>query len=171
MDLTKVLADHLLWLKDQGGARANLSGAYLPHANLSRADLPHANLSGADLSHANLSGANLSETIGIEQIISETRIIPDGDIIGWKKCQMGVIVKLLIPKEAKRNNSFGRKCRAEYAKVLEVFGAEYGISSFDSSIEYHIGKIVKSDSFDEDFKNECSSGIHFFITRIEAENY
>lgn len=27
------------------------------------------------------------------------------------------------------------------------------------------------DDFDENRKNECSTGIHFFITRQEAEDY
>ena len=43
-DLPRILADHVLWLRDEGGARANLY----------RADLSGAGLSGADLSGANL---------------------------------------------------------------------------------------------------------------------
>ncbi len=54
-ELKRILADHSLWLADNGGKCANLSGA-----DLSRADLSGANLSDADLSGANLSGANLS---------------------------------------------------------------------------------------------------------------
>ena len=71
MDLKKILEDHLKWLmEEEGGKRANLSGADLSWANLfganlsgadlSWANLSGANLSGADLSWANLSGANLS---------------------------------------------------------------------------------------------------------------
>ena len=157
-------------------SRANLSDADLSGANLSRADLSVADLSGAklsraDISGANLSGTNLSRAKNAEYAISITRICPEGDIIGWKKCIDNVIVKLLIPADAKRNNAFGRKCRAEYAKVLEVIGAEVGISQHDNSVVYKVGEIVRPDSFDEDFTNECSSGIHFFITRHEAENY
>jgi len=47
--LYKILSDHLLWLNDDGGCRANLSGADLRDANLR-----HANLSNADLRHADL---------------------------------------------------------------------------------------------------------------------
>ena len=55
--LAEILAAHKLWLNDEeGGVRADLSGA-----NLSEADLSGANLSGANLSEADLSGANLSE--------------------------------------------------------------------------------------------------------------
>jgi hypothetical protein len=54
-ELAEVLEKHRLWVNDEeGGERANLSGA-----NLSGADLRGANLRGADLSVANLSVANL----------------------------------------------------------------------------------------------------------------
>ena len=74
-ELNVILADHVKWLRGNGGSRANLSGAnlsgadlsddylsraYLSGANLSDADLSDAYLSGADLSGANLSDANLS---------------------------------------------------------------------------------------------------------------
>ena len=148
-------------------SRANLSGANLSRVNLSRADLSGVNLSGADLS-----GADLFRAISAELTIAQTRICPDGDIIGWKKCQNNIIVKLLIPKEAKRNNAFGRKCRAEYADVLEIFGSEQAISQNDSSFIYEVGKrVTPTTPFDENFMDECSTGIHFFITRLEAEKY
>ena len=92
-------------------------------------------------------------------------------MIGWKKCIDNVIVKLEIPADAKRSNASGRKCRAEFAKVLEVIGAEVGISHYNASVQYKPGEIVRSDSFDENRWNECSNGIHFFITRAEAEAY
>ena len=53
--IAAVLADHLKWLRDEGGQRADLSGA-----NLSGADLSCANLSDADLRGANLSGAKIN---------------------------------------------------------------------------------------------------------------
>jgi len=95
---------------------AKLSGANVSGANLSGADLSGANLSGADLSRANLYGAklfgaNLYGTLGIEDhslAIAQTRILPEGSLIGWKKCRHGRIVKLRIPEEAKRSHAFGR---------------------------------------------------------------
>ncbi len=92
-------------------------------------------------------------------------------MIGWKKCRDNIIVKLKIPEGAKRSHAFGRKCRCEYAKVLEVIGAEVGISIHDYKTEYKKGTTVKCDKFDENWKEECAGGIHFFITRVEAENY
>jgi len=159
------------YLSDANLSGANLSDANLRGAYLSGAYLSGANLSGANLSDANLSGAYLRGAKGADYAIAKTRILPEGDIIGWKKCMGDVIVKLRIPADAKRSHAFGRKCRAEYVDVLEVFGAAAGISLHDRKTEYRAGQRVTPDSFDDNWQYECSSGIHFFITRLEAENY
>lgn len=130
-----------------------------------------ANLAGANLADANLAGANLAGAKNADFAIAQTRILPEGDLIGWKKCMEGVIVKLRIPESAKRSHAFGRKCRAEYADVIEVIGGDVGVSRHDGSTEYRVGQRVTPDRFDENWQEECSSGIHFFITRLEAESY
>ena len=150
---------------------ANLSGANLSRADLSRANLSRADLSGANLYGADLYGANLSGAKNAELIIARTRILPEGDLIGYKKCQNNVIVKLKIPANAKRSHAFGRKCRAEFVEVLEIFGAEMAISTYDNKTLYKVGETVYPDKWSDDWQNECSNGIHFFITKIEAENY
>jgi len=155
---------------------ADLRSADLSYANLSYADLRSADLSSADLRYANLSYADLSyadlrSAKNAEWAVAVTRILPEGDLIGWKKCRENVIVKLRIPEDAKRSHAFGRKCRAEYADVIEVIGADRGISIHDGKTEYVAGTRVTPDSFDENWSEECSSGVHFFITRIEAEKY
>ena len=152
-------------------AGANLAGAYLAGANLADANLANANLAGANLARAYLADANLAGAKNADFAIAQTRILPDGDLIGWKKCMQGVIVKLRIPEAAKRSHAFGRKCRAEYADVIDIIGADVGISQHDGRTEYRIGQRVTPDRFDENWQEECSSGIHFFITRLEAENY
>ena len=95
----------------------------------------------------------------------------EGAFIAWKKCENNVIVKLLIPEDAKRSSATTRKCRASKAIVLEVIGAEKGVSYEDADFVYEVGKEMTPDSFDDDRWNECSHGIHFFITREEAEKY
>jgi len=150
---------------------ANLSGANLSGAYLSDANLSGANLSGAYLSGANLSGANLRGAKGADTAIAMTRILPEGTLIGWKKLRNGVIAKLMIPEYAKRSHAFGRKCRAEFAEVLELHGAEVGYSQHDSTFVYRVGDVIKPDSWSENWQEECANGIHFFITRLEAENY
>ena len=157
---------------------ADLRGANLYGANLSGADLYGANLSGANLREANLREANLSGAKNADLPKAETVIVPEGELIGWKKCKDNIIVKLLIPKDAKRSNSTGRKCRAEYVEVLELIdkndkrkSPKEAISEHDGKTTYHIGETVRCDKWDEERFNECSGGIHFFITRIEAEEY
>ena len=154
---------------------SNLSGSDLSGSNLRDSNLRGSDLRGSDLRGSNLRGSDLrgiKEADKIQDIlISHTSICPEGTIIGWKKCQDNVIVKLEIPAEAKRSNATGRKCRAEYAKVLEVIGASVGISQHDNKTEYREGEIIKPDAWDDNRWDECSNGIHFFITRLEAENY
>ena len=148
---------------------ANLSKAYLHDADLSKADLSGADLHGANLSGANLRWADLRGAIDIPQTVYDTTIItPEGDIIGYKKLANGVVCKLLIPSDAKRHNATGRKCRAEYAVVLDGEGP----SRYDASFIYKTGETVRpTRPFDEDRWNECGEGIHFFLTRGEAEAY
>jgi hypothetical protein len=121
---------------------------------------------------ANLYGANLYGAKSVPELAAaQTILLPEGPIIGWKKCQNNVIVKLLIPYKARRSNATGRKCRAEFVKVLQVFGAEIGISTHNNTTQYRKGETVTCDTWNEDRWTECGGGIHFFITRIEAEKY
>jgi hypothetical protein len=123
------------------------------------------------LSRASLSGADLSGARNVELPLAQTNITPEGSLIVWKKCLGGVIVKLRVPEDAKRSNATGRKCRFEFVDVLEVIGAEVGISKHDKKTEYRTGQRVTCDKWDEDRWNECSGGIHAFLTFIEAGNY
>jgi hypothetical protein len=167
---------------------ANLSGAYLSYADLSGADLRSADLrsaylsgadlrsaylSGAYLSDANLRGANLSGAYLSDVKNFAFQIIPDeGAFVGWKKLKNGVIAKLEIPADAKRTSTpIGRKNRAEFVRVLELFGAEEGLSQHDGKTVYRVGEIVRPDSYNDDIRLECTNGIHFFVTRAEAEAY
>ncbi|WP_222050837.1 pentapeptide repeat-containing protein [Rhizobium laguerreae] len=150
---------------------ADLRSADLRSANLYGADLRSADLRSANLYGADLRSADLNKAKNAELPIAQTRVLPEGSLIGWKKCSYGVIVKLRIPEEAKRSHAFGRKCRAEFADVVEVIGGEVGISMHDNKTAYHVGQRVTPDTFDENWMEECAPGIHFFITRIEAENY
>jgi hypothetical protein len=140
----------------------------LCRANLCRADLRGADLRGADLRGADLCRANLCGAENAELAIAMTRILPEGDLIGWKKCRNDVIVKLRIPADAKRSNAFGRKCRAEFAEVLEIEGTNEAVSEYDNKTRYIPGEVITPDAFDPDWQNECASGIHFYITREEA---
>lgn len=150
-------------------SEANLSRAYLYKADLLYADLRGANLSGADLREANLSEAKLDWPLAC----------PEKDsFIGYKKCRDNLIVKLEIPEDALRSSATTRKCRCSKAKVLSITNIDglevnvvYAVSKHDSGFLYKVGYVVSVDDFDTNRWNECSTGIHFFMTREEAVLY
>ena len=157
---------------------ADLRGANLCDADLRGANLCDANLRGANLCDANLRGANLCDADHDEMTSMFLSQCPDGEFIGYKKAAKGKIVKLLILEDAKRSSATTLKCRCSKAKVLEIQESDGSksdctqiTSRHDSSFVYKIGEIVKVDNFDEDRWNECSTGIHFFISRDMAVKY
>lgn len=115
----------------------------------------------------------------------------EGSFIAWKKvayavpiCQLheygtGIkfaLVKLQIPAEAKRSSAGSRKCRCEYADVLDIEDIETGrkmncVNNYERPILYIKGERVTPDSFDPDRWNECSHGIHFFMSKQDALEY
>lgn len=183
-ELNEILEKHRKWLNDEeGGEKADLSGADLSGANLSWANLSGANLSGADLSWADLSGADLSGADLSWAIYNENTAFfalccpEEGSFIGFKKAGEKII-KLQIPKNAKRSSATTRKCRCSKAKVISITntdGSESGVkkvaSDRNGGFIYEVGKTVSVKDYDENRWNECSTGIHFFITREEAVRY
>lgn len=173
-ELNEILEKHKKWLNDEeDGERANLSRANLSGANLSGADLSGADLSSAKLSRANLEGILYNENTSFFAL----QCPEEGSFIGFKKAG-GKIVKLLIPEEAKRSSATSRKCRCSKAKVLsitELDGSDSGLESIQSDYSagfvYKVGEEVSVPDFDENRWDECSTGIHFFITRDEAVRY
>lgn len=164
--------------------RADLSGAYLDKADLSWADLSWADLRGADLRGADLSGADLYEANLYEANLSGAKNLflpiacPDtGEFTAWKKCYDDTIVKLLIPADAKRSSATGRRCRASKAVVIAVYDKDRNeidsaVSSHNRGFIYRKGETVEPvNEFDDNRWNEYAPGIHFFITREEAERY
>ena len=84
-----------------------------------------------------------------------------------------VILKLLISKHSKRVNSLvGRKCRASKVKVLKALNSNDTVfySSHDNKFKYTVGEWISTE-MDDDIRVECTKGIHFFITKKEAEEY
>ena len=163
----------VLFSLDCGSLKICLEAAVKSHADLRDADLGDADLRGAYLRDADLRDAYLGGAKNADRAIAYTRILPEGQIIGYKKGSKGEIIKLSIPADAKRSHAFGRKCRAEFADVLEISnGGKSALNgTHDKKIEYKVGERVTADKWDENFQNECSHGIHFFITRIEAEDW
>ena len=179
-------------LKDTNLSHANLRNTDLSHADLTGSDLTRANLKNADLRNADLScanliGANLSNAKLSNAILNDIAYnvlttflnlqCPEkGSFIGYKKADKK-IVELLITEDAKRSSATTRKCRCNKAKVLSITNigntVEYkeAHSDFNYSFVYRVGEVVEVKDFDEDRWKECSTGIHFFLTRGEAVNY
>ena len=161
-------------------SKVDLSGANLSEADLSGADLRGANLSEADLSGANLrgaylSGANLSKVHLNEKEKNRLGLILDEPMKGWKKCKDGRIVELLIPKGAIVFSINNSKCRTNKAKVVSIDGDKTkglkAVSGYDENFVYEVGKTVEVENFNLQYNVECGSGIHFFRTKKEAEEY
>jgi uncharacterized protein YjbI with pentapeptide repeats len=200
-ELNKVLNEHKQWLYSTGGKcadlrDADLRDAYLQGADLQGADLRDADLQGADLRGADLQGADLRDADlrgaylqgadlqgaylqgadGLNLNCPES-----GAFIGYKKAyanENNVIVKLQINEDSKRSSATSRKCRCNKAVVLEISDIanvktdiKEARSKHDASFIYRVGETVSVDNFDEYRWNECSTGIHFFITRQEAVDY
>lgn len=159
---------------------ATLYGADLFNASLLDADFRGADLRGADLRGTNLRGAKFSgaDLRGAKGLPPIPLACPsDGAFIGWKKVK-GCLIQLLIPEDAKRSSATTRKCRCEFAKVLSITHIKKGEKlesiendTYEPSVVYRVGEIVRPDSFDEDRWNECSHGIHFFISKQDAIDY
>jgi len=176
-------------VEDANLSNANLYNANLSNANLYNADLYNANLSNANLSNANLSNANLEdanlsnanlEDAQLRDMKSLRQIIPEtGSFNAWKKA-CGYVLKLEIPTKMKRTcNIKSRKCRGQGVKTLQIQnidgtkakGVEKVHGDHDKKTIYEIGKMTYPDKYDDNFLEDCTNGIHFFISREEAVKY
>jgi len=169
-----------------------LTGAHLDQANFNKAvfvntkldaNLYWSNFAGAEFrgisvdSYTNLEGVNLFNVSFVH--ISPHSYYPTGriiseDIYGYKKCEdkegHSIIVKLKIPRGAIVFSINGRKCRTNQAEVISIEGADRAYSQFNH-ISYYVGDKFFIYNFDCQYNVECGEGIHFFMTKKEAEQY
>ena len=115
------------------------------------------------------------------QIIFPSYVPSHGSFIAWKKALIEdgseVIVKLRVPEDAIRYST-RHKCRANKVEVLgyETLDGEKlpettkVHSNYNFNFYYKIG-VIEAENFDLDPRVECSSGIHFFLSRQDAVNY
>ena len=148
---------------------ANLYNANLYNANLENANLRYANLRYANLYNANLENANLneSEQARLGKIIKEKVIV-------FKKCQQKIVeLELQVGSIVFSINN--NKCRTNKAKVISIDGDKTkGLtiaSDHDTSFIYEVGKTIEIEDFNLMYNVECSTGIHFFYNREDAENW
>ena len=129
-------------------------------------------------------------------VLCPLRCPEEDSFIAWKKIFVETnelklreaLCKLKIPKDALRTSGIGNKCRASKVKVLKIIGVENpqinelrrttgkkykaGFSINYPKFKYEVGKVVEPlDDFDPNRFHECSSGIHFFMSKQDAINY
>ena len=150
---------------------ANLRGANLRGANLIVANLRGANLRGANLTHATLIGANLTDTILDEKEQYRKGVMLTEPMTGYKKAYEGKIITLEIPIGAKVFSINNNKRRTNKVKVIDMQGETELSSIHDIDFKYRVGDEIEIADFDERYNIECGEGIHFFLTREEAEKY
>jgi len=167
-------------LGDANLVDADLRGADLMGADLGGANLVFANLSGANLRGADLRGANLVGAKGVAPIIAaRLSACPEtGAFVAWKKLRDGRVARLLVPADSRRSSATSRKCRAEAVYVEAIFAGSgeavvdgLSLRSDGVPLAYRVGERVTCDAWDPNRWVECSGGIHFFITRAEAEEF
>lgn len=158
------------YTKENNNIKETLEEAINNNADLSNANLRYANLSNADLSNADLYNANLNDEEKIRK-----GIIINKPIRVFKKCENNNIVELKLLKGSIVFSINNKKCRTNKVKVISINGGKKkGLqckSNYDKGFIYEVGKIVEVKDFDLMYNVECSSGIHFFWTKEEAEDY
>jgi len=152
---------------------ANLNGADLRNADLRNTDLKNVDLRNADLRNAVLNGAKLWNA----KLDPQSIVPPSGSFVAWKKGGGGEIIKLKIPAWARRTFCLtNRKCRAEYVITLEIedknrHPLKECRGGYDTETIYRVGKCTAPDKYNPDERIDCSHGVHFFLTREEAESW
>jgi hypothetical protein len=162
-----MLAEATFWasiLSEANFGSANCSGACFDEVLLTEARFDKAILYDAVFRNAH----NIPETArALSRITPET-----GSFEMWKKCDGNVLVRLLVPADAQRENGCSRLLRVSKAVVLEIAGphGETTVRNMsDPTVEYKVGDVVTPrKGFNPDWENEYSGGIHGYLSRAEA---
>lgn len=160
-----------------------MHGASFNHADMKTASFRYCDMGECDIRGANLFGAVL-EHANLEEIISDDdtkwfRLYcpEEGAFLAYKKCVNDRMVQLLVPADAKRTSATRPSCRCNKAKVLTIKSFDFqenfdeAWSLVDENFVYRRGEWVEVKDFNEDRWQDSTTGIHFWLTREEAEAY
>lgn len=160
-----------------------LRGADFRDADMATASFRYCDMGGCDIRGADLFGAVLEHAM-LEGVVSDERTrwfrlhCPEkGAFLAYKKCVNDRMVQLLVPEDARRTSATLPSCRCDKAKVLTIksfdFKEEFeeAWSLVDEDFVYRKGQWVQVDDFNEDRWQDSTTGIHFWLTREEAEAY
>ncbi len=159
--------------------RCNLNGSNINRLNDGSLDIINSKFDLVNISDdlENVSGSYIEYRTG--KILKEP-------IIGYKKCSKdkyfpqdlsdyiigfnSTIVTLEIPKDAIVFSINGNKFRTNKVKVISIDGADRAYSC-RGNMSYYVGDEINISDFDCRYNVECSNGIHFFMTKEEADAY
>lgn len=161
---------------------ARLCGADFGDVYFDKCSFVEANLSNADFRNVEFDECVLTAIRYDELTAGIALACPEkGAFTAFKKAELhngdDCIVELQVPADALRSSATTRKCRVSKAKVVAVYNMDgksikqNAYSMRANSFVYRIGKMVEVKNFDKNRWNECSTGIHCFITKKEAELY
>ena len=156
---------------------ASMKGVIFTHQQMLENDFSYATLKDARFEDSLMDGSILSGTELDDKEAVRKGVILQKAIVGYKVCMAraihrGVVVKLQIPKGAVVFSINNGKCRTNIAKVVRIgAGLKDVCSDKDANFHYKLGKTVEVKDFDLDYSKECSTGIHFFRTMRELQEY
>jgi hypothetical protein len=150
------------------------------YSNFRSSDFSSSDFSSSDFRYSNFRYSNFNSTHINENTIGLTLACPEeGSFIAYKKAS-GYIVKIRVLEHSLRSSATTLKCRASDVEVLKIENIDKTIpcsltevktSYRDSSLVYKVGERIHIADFDTNRWNECSTGIHFFMSRKLAECY
>ncbi|MGN1166198.1 MAG: pentapeptide repeat-containing protein [Lachnospiraceae bacterium] len=160
-------------LRNVNFKNAIMRTASFRYCDMRECNIEDANLFGAVLEHANLEGIVSNE--GTQWF--RLRCPETGAFLAYKKCVNDRMVQLLVPADAKRTSATLPSCRCNKAKVLTIKSFDYkenfeeAWSLVDENFVYKKGEWVEVKDFNEDRWMDSTTGIHFWMTRKEAQDY
>lgn len=157
---------------------ANFKNAKMVTASFRYCDMRECNIEGANLYGAVLEYAKLDGIVSDEDTQWFRLHCPEsGAFLAYKKCVNDRMVQLLVPADAKRTSATLPSCRCNKAKVLTIKSFDFqenfdeAWSLVDENFIYKKGEWVEVKDFNEDRWQDSTTGIHFWLTRAEAEAY
>lgn len=134
-------------------------------ASFQEANMEDIELDGSPVNDESVEGA---KNLFIPMVCPE-----EGSFIAWKKCRDGKVAKIQILENALRTGGTRYTCRASEVLILEIYDGEEtcdeAVNISDDKVIYHKGDYIKDEEEFDSSINHNGTGIHFYITRAEAE--
>lgn len=173
-DFSRCRFDRASELRETDFTAASFRGADLADANVRYCCFQRTDFTEARLGGVTFPLCDLRDTVFTGAELPHFQIVPEtGAFVGYKRLAGGVICTLRIPDDARRTgNLVDRKCRASHADVLDGEGTSVNVFLCGDTLTYRKGeRVAAPNGYSDDFRTSAGAGVHFFITRREAEEY